>query len=189
MNSARGDPKADQPGQYANGKETWPDELAHPAVLGSMVGQSAAMLEVFSIIRRLAPSSAPVLIRGQSGTGKELIAREIHNRSSRRNGPFVAINTAALPASLIESELFGYEKGAITGAMERHAGCFEQAHGGTLFLDELGEMPRSVQTNLLRVLKNLALAQTRWPQRSVCVCLWRPASPRKLTCGTTSSTD
>ena len=123
--------------------------------LGSLVGQSPAMQEVFSIIRKLAPSSAPVLIAGQSGTGKELVAREIHNCSPRRNGPFIAINMAALPESLIESELFGFEKGAFTGAMERHRGCFEQAHGGTLFLDELGEMPRSTQPRLLRVLEDL----------------------------------
>ena len=128
-------------------------EPAQPFMLGNMVGQCAAMQEVFSMIRKLAPSSAPVLIGGPSGAGKELVAREIHNCSPRRNGPFVAINTAALPESLIESELFGYEKGAFTGATERHAGCFEQAHGGTLFLDELGEMPRSFQPVLLRVLE------------------------------------
>jgi transcriptional regulator with PAS, ATPase and Fis domain len=113
------------------------------------------MQEVFSMIRKVAPTVASVLIAGQSGTGKELIAREIHNCSPRRNGPFIAINTAALPESLIESELFGYEKGAFTGAIARHAGCFEQAHGGTLFLDELGEMPRSAQPALLRVLETL----------------------------------
>ena len=131
------------------------DELTPPVVLGNMVGRSPAMQEVFSMIRKLAPSSAPVLIGGPSGSGKELVAREIHNCSSRRNGPFVAINAAALPESLIESELFGHEKGAFTGATERHAGCFEQAHGGTLFLDELGEMPRSAQPILLRVLETL----------------------------------
>jgi DNA-binding NtrC family response regulator len=113
------------------------------------------MQEVFSMIRLLAPSSASVLITGQSGTGKELVAREIHNCSSRRDGPFVAINAAALPESLTESELFGHERGAFTGAVERHAGCFEQAHGGTLFLDELGEMPLSVQPILLRVLETM----------------------------------
>jgi DNA-binding NtrC family response regulator len=113
------------------------------------------MQEVFSMIRKLAPSSAPVLIGGPSGSGKELVAREIHNCSSRRNGPFVAINAAALPESLIESELFGHEKGAFTGATGRRASCFEQAHGGTLFLDELGEMPRSAQPILLRVLETL----------------------------------
>lgn len=131
-----------------------PGELRQPGGLGSVVGQSPAMQEVFSMIRKLAPTSAPVLITGQSGTGKELIAREIHNCSLRRNGPFIAINMAALPESLIESELFGYEKGAFTGALERHAGCFEQACGGTLFLDELGEMPRSAQPVLLRVLED-----------------------------------
>ena len=131
------------------------DELTPPPALGNMVGRSPAMQEVFSMIRKLAPSSAPVLIGGPSGSGKELVAREIHNYSSRRNGPFVAINAAALPESLIESELFGHEKGAFTGATERHAGCFEQAHGGTLFLDELGEMPRSAQPILLRVLETL----------------------------------
>ena len=131
------------------------DELIPPLALGSMVGRSPAMQEVFSMIRKLAPSSAPVLIGGPSGSGKELVAREIHNFSSRRNGPFVAINAAALPESLIKSELFGHEKGAFTGATERHAGCFEQANGGTLFLDELGEMPRSAQPVLLRVLETL----------------------------------
>jgi DNA-binding NtrC family response regulator len=130
-----------------------PGQGKHPG-LGSLVGQSPAMQEVFCMIRKLAPSSAPVLIAGQSGTGKELVAREIHNCSPRRNGPFIAINMAALPESLIESELFGYEKGAFTGAMERHAGCFEQACGGTLFLDELGEMPRCAQPALLRVLED-----------------------------------
>ena len=131
------------------------DDLTPAVVLGNMVGRSPAMQEVFSMVRKLAPSSAPVLIGGPSGSGKELVAREIHNWSSRRNGPFVAINAAALPESLIESELFGHEKGAFTGATERRAGCFEQAHGGTLFLDELGEMPRSAQPILLRVLETL----------------------------------
>jgi DNA-binding NtrC family response regulator len=132
-----------------------PEELTSPVLLGNMVGRSPAMQEVFSMIRTLAPSSAPVLIGGPSGSGKELVAREIYDCSSRRNGPFVAINAAALPESLIESELFGHEKGAFTGATGCHAGCFEQAHGGTLFLDELGEMPRSAQPILLRVLETL----------------------------------
>jgi len=113
------------------------------------------MQEVFSIIRQVAPTSASVLICGESGTGKELVARAIHKFSSRGSGPFVAINAAALPESLIESELFGHEKGAFTGAMERRAGCFEQAHGGTLFLDEIGEMPQSTQPKLLRALEDL----------------------------------
>jgi DNA-binding NtrC family response regulator len=113
------------------------------------------MLQTFSLIRQVAPTSAPVLIRGESGTGKELVAREIHKCSARSDGPFVAINAAALPETLIESELFGHERGAFTGALERFAGCFEQAHGGTLFLDEIGEMPQSTQPKLLRVLEDL----------------------------------
>jgi transcriptional regulator with PAS, ATPase and Fis domain len=113
------------------------------------------MREIFTLIRQVAPTSAPVLIRGESGNGKELVAREIHNCSSRSDGPFVAINAAALPETLIESELFGHEKGAFTGAMECSAGYFEQAQGGTLFLDEIGEMPQSAQPKLLRVLEDL----------------------------------
>ena len=130
-------------------------DLSLRGVLGDMVGISPAMQQTFSLIRQVAPTSAPVLIRGESGTGKELVAREIHRCSPRSDGPFVAINAAALPETLIESELFGHEKGAFTGAMERFAGCFEQAHGGTLFLDEIGEMPQSTQPKLLRVLEDL----------------------------------
>jgi DNA-binding NtrC family response regulator len=130
-------------------------DLSLRGVLGDMVGTSPAMLQIFSLIRQVAPTSAPVLIRGESGTGKELVAREIHKCSPRADGPFVAINAAALPEALVESELFGHERGAFTGAMERSAGCFEQAHGGTLFLDEIGEMPQSTQPKLLRVLEDL----------------------------------
>ncbi len=130
-------------------------DLSLRGVLGNMVGASPAMQQIFSLIRQVAPTSAPVLIRGESGTGKELVAREIHKYSRRSNGPFIAINAAALPETLIESELFGHEKGAYTGAVERSAGCFEQAHGGTLFLDEIGEMPQSTQPKLLRVLEDL----------------------------------
>jgi DNA-binding NtrC family response regulator len=130
-------------------------DLSLRGVLGDLVGSSPAMLQTFSLIRQVAPTSAPVLIRGESGTGKELVAREIHKCSARSDGPFVAINAAALPESLIESELFGHERGAFTGALERFAGCFEQAHGGTLFLDEIGEMPQSTQPKLLRVLEDL----------------------------------
>ncbi|MGA2197322.1 MAG: sigma-54 dependent transcriptional regulator [Bryobacteraceae bacterium] len=130
-------------------------DLSLRGVLGDLVGVSPAMQQIFSLIRQVAPTSAPVLIRGESGTGKELVAREIHKYSRRGDGPFVAINSAALPEALIESELFGHEKGAFTGAMERSAGCFEQAHGGTLFLDEIGEMPQSTQPKLLRVLEDL----------------------------------
>jgi DNA-binding NtrC family response regulator len=124
-------------------------------VLGNLVGTSPPMQQIFSLIRQVAPTSAPVLICGENGTGKELVAREIHNCSPRGDGPFVAINAAAFPETLIESELFGHERGAYTGAMERSAGCFEQAHGGTLFLDEIGEMPASTQPKLLRVLEDL----------------------------------
>jgi DNA-binding NtrC family response regulator len=130
-------------------------ELSFRGVLGDLVGTSPAMQQIFALIRQVAPTSAPVLICGESGTGKELVAREIHKCSSRSDGPFVAINAAALPETLIESELFGHEKGAFTGAMERSAGCFEQAAGGTLLLDEIGEMPSSTQPKLLRVLEDL----------------------------------
>jgi DNA-binding NtrC family response regulator len=135
------------------------EELNHDlrlrGVLGKLIGTSPAMQRIFAVIRQVAPTSAPVLIGGESGTGKELVAREIHRCSSRSDGPFVAINAAALPESLVESELFGHEKGAFTGAVERSAGCFEQAQGGTLFLDEIGEMPKSTQPKLLRVLEDL----------------------------------
>jgi DNA-binding NtrC family response regulator len=130
-------------------------DLSLRGVLGDLVGVSPAMQQIFSLIRQVAPTSAPVLIRGESGTGKELVAREIHKCSARPDGPFIAINAAALPETLVESELFGHERGAFTGAMERSAGCFEQAHGGTLFLDEIGEMPASTQPKLLRVLEDL----------------------------------
>ncbi len=130
-------------------------DLSLRGVLGDLVGTSEAMQQIFALIRQVGPTSAPVLICGESGTGKELVAREIHKCSPRADGPFVAINAAALPETLIESELFGHEKGAFTGAMERSAGCFEQAHGGTLLLDEIGEMPTSTQPKLLRVLEDL----------------------------------
>jgi DNA-binding NtrC family response regulator len=130
-------------------------DLSLRGVLGDLVGTSPAMQQIFSLIRQVAPTSAPVLICGESGTGKELVAREIHKCSPRGDGPFVAINAAALPETLVETELFGHEKGAFTGAIERSAGCFEQAHGGTLFLDEIGEMPMSTQPKLLRVLEDL----------------------------------
>jgi DNA-binding NtrC family response regulator len=130
-------------------------DLSLRGVLGNLVGVSPAMQKIFSLIRQVGPTSAPVLICGESGTGKELVAREIHKCSPRGDGPFVAVNAAALPETLIESELFGHEKGAFTGALERSAGCFEQAHGGTLLLDEIGEMPPSTQPKLLRVLEDL----------------------------------
>ena len=130
-------------------------DLRVRGVLGDMVGATPAMREIFSVIQQVAPTSAPVLICGETGSGKELVAREIHRLSPRGSGPFVAVNAAALPETLIESELFGHEKGAFTGAMERSAGSFEQAHGGTLFLDEIGEMPSSTQPKLLRALEDM----------------------------------
>ncbi len=117
-----------------------------------IIGDSAAIHEVFRIIGRLSRSDTSVLISGESGTGKELVARAIHRHSPRKNRPFIAINTAAIPAELLESELFGHEKGAFTGAQSQHKGRFEQAQEGTLFLDEIGDMPMELQTRLLRVL-------------------------------------
>ena len=118
----------------------------------TMIGEAPAMQEVFRAIGRLSRASLNVLIIGESGTGKELVARALHQHSARADKPFVAINTAAIPADLLESELFGHEKGAFTGAVAQRAGRFEQANGGTLFLDEIGEMPAELQTRLLRVL-------------------------------------
>jgi transcriptional regulator with PAS, ATPase and Fis domain len=118
-----------------------------------MVGDSPAMKNVFELIRRIARTDAPVMITGESGTGKELAARAIHERSSRGSHRFVAINCAALPANLIASELFGYEKGAFTGAYARKIGQIEMANGGTLFLDEIGDLPLDLQGHLLRFLE------------------------------------
>ncbi len=119
-----------------------------------IIGQSAAMQEVFRAIGRLSQSNVTVLVTGESGTGKEVVARALHNHSPRRSAPFVAINTAAIPRELLESELFGHEKGAFTGANSLQYGRFEQAKGGTLFLDEIGDMPMEMQTRLLRVLSD-----------------------------------
>ncbi|RMF08769.1 MAG: nitrogen regulation protein NR(I) [Alphaproteobacteria bacterium] len=118
-----------------------------------LVGRSPAMQEVYRVVARLMPTDLTVMITGESGTGKELVARALHDFGKRRNAPFVAVNMAAIPRELIESELFGHEKGAFTGASERSMGRFEQAQGGTLFLDEIGDMPIEAQTRLLRVLQ------------------------------------
>src|SRR5579884_211427 len=118
-----------------------------------LVGRSVAMQDIYRVLARLMQTDLTVMISGESGTGKELVARALHDYGKRRAGPFVAINMAAIPRDLIESELFGHEKGAFTGANTRFAGRFEQAEGGTLFLDEIGDMPMEAQTRLLRVLQ------------------------------------
>jgi len=118
-----------------------------------LVGRSAAMQDIYRMLARMMQTDLTAMISGESGTGKELVARALHDFGKRRNGPFVAINMAAIPRDLIESELFGHEKGAFTGAQSRSAGRFEQAEGGTLFLDEIGDMPMDAQTRLLRVLQ------------------------------------
>jgi DNA-binding NtrC family response regulator len=132
-------------------------KLRDVGVLGELVGSSRKMQEMFRLIEMVAPSTASVLITGESGTGKELVARTIHSLGSRKAKPFVAINCAAIPETLIESEIFGHEKGAFTGALERRTGCFELAEGGTLLLDEIGEMPIATQAKLLRVLEDRKL--------------------------------
>ena len=128
-------------------------QLSQKGFLADLIGVSQPMREIFSLIQQIAPSSASVLITGESGTGKELVASAIHKLSPRVDRPFVAVNCAALPETLIESELFGHEKGAFTGAVGRRAGCFEQANRGTLFLDEIGDMPMAMQPRLLRALQ------------------------------------
>jgi len=129
-------------------------KLRDAGSLGTLIGPSKKMQEIFRLIEMVAPSTASVLITGASGTGKELVARTVHELSPRRNKPFVPINCAAIPETLIESEIFGHEKGAFTGALERRTGCFELAEGGTLLLDEIGEMPIATQAKLLRVLED-----------------------------------
>lgn len=120
---------------------------------GGIIGSSAAMQKVYELIDKVAPTNAPVLITGKSGTGKELVAREVHQRSQRSKGPFVAVNCVALASGILESELFGHEKGSFTGAAARRMGKFEAANGGTLFLDEIGELNDTVQVKLLRFLQ------------------------------------
>lgn len=136
--------RSSESGAEAGQEETEPE----------IIGHSRAMQEVFRAIGRLAHSNVTVLLTGESGTGKEVVARALHRHSLRRNAPFVAINTAAIPRELLESELFGHERGAFTGANQMQYGRFEQAKGGTLFLDEIGDMPMDLQTRLLRVLSD-----------------------------------
>src|SRR6201998_173399 len=134
----------DAPAPYAD--EETEDQLP-------LIGRSSAMQEIYRVLARLMGTDLTVMIMGESGTGKELVARALHNYGKRRSGPFVPINMAAIPRELIESELFGHEKGAFPGALARTTGRFEQATGGTLFLDEIGDMPPEAQTRLLRVLQ------------------------------------
>ncbi len=129
------------------------DEVNRQLVGGELIGRSPAMQEVYKLIGRVVTNEATILICGESGTGKELVARAIHFKSSRWRGPFVAVNCSAIPAGLLESELFGHERGAFTGASERRTGKFEQAAGGTLFLDEIADLPLELQPKLLRVLQ------------------------------------
>ncbi|CAM2189726.1 DNA-binding transcriptional dual regulator NtrC [Paraburkholderia sacchari] len=133
------------------GEHQWDER---PAEAPEMLGQAPAMQDMFRAIGRLSHSAATVLITGESGTGKELVARALHRHSPRANGPFIALNTAAIPKDLLESELFGHERGAFTGAQAMRQGRFEQAENGTLFLDEIGDMPFDLQTRLLRVLSD-----------------------------------
>ena len=131
--------------------------IAPDSIYGELVGKSESIRKIFFLIEQVAPSSASVLITGESGTGKELVARTIHKMSPRREKPFVAINCSAIPETLMESELFGHEKGAFTGAASRRQGCFELADTGTLLLDEIGEMPAVLQAKLLRVIEERAV--------------------------------
>jgi DNA-binding NtrC family response regulator len=125
--------------------------------MGRLIGSSKTMQEVLQLIELAAPTSASVLITGETGTGKELVARTLHDLSPRSRGPFIAVNCSAIPETLLESEIFGHEKGAFTGALERRIGCFELAHGGTLFLDEIAEMNSSTQAKFLRILQEGSL--------------------------------
>ncbi len=129
-------------------------ELSQRGVLGDLVGQSHAMQNIFALIRRVAPSNTRVMITGESGSGKELVARALHANSPRAAAPFLAVNCAAIPETLMETEIFGHERGAFSGAVDRRAGALELAEGGTLFLDEICEMPMPMQAKLLRVLED-----------------------------------
>jgi transcriptional regulator with GAF, ATPase, and Fis domain len=128
-------------------------QVRHARGFEEIVGQSSVLSRTLAQIEQVAPTDAPVLLLGETGTGKDMIAHAVHDRSRRRERPFVTVNCAALPSTLVESEVFGYEKGAFTGALQRTIGRFEVAHGGTLFLDEIGELPLEVQAKLLRVLQ------------------------------------
>ena len=153
---------ADALGHRSGGADASEQGLPHDGL--PLVGRSPAMQEVYRTIARVLSNDLSILVLGESGTGKELVAEAIHSLGQRRTRPFVAINMAAIPRELIEAELFGYEKGAFTGAQARTAGKFEQAQGGTLFLDEIGDMPMEAQTRLLRVLQSGAGAISTRPR-------------------------
>ncbi len=142
--------KADLEKEVANLRQQIDEQFG----LDNMIGASPKMRRVFDMVRRVAKSSATVLLQGPNGTGKDMVAHAIHNHSVRANGPFIAVNCGAIPHSLIESELFGHEKGSFTGAVTQHIGSFESANHGTIFLDEIGELPLDMQVKLLRVLEN-----------------------------------
>jgi len=146
-------PKAIEHHQLVVSYHNLEDQIRHLTRYDSLIGQSPKMKEIYKLIDAVADSTANVIITGESGTGKELVARAIHNKSSRVQKPFVAVNCAAFPREILENELFGHEAGAFTGALKEKQGYFELAHGGTLFLDEVGEMPMEIQAKLLRVLE------------------------------------
>jgi two-component system nitrogen regulation response regulator GlnG len=149
---ATASPLASQAGKVADEAAASLSPSTGDTAADALVGDTPAMRTLFRSIGRLAQAPLSVLITGETGTGKELVARALHRESPRARKPFIALNTAAIPAELLESELFGHEAGAFTGAGKRHVGRFEQADGGTLFLDEIGDMPLPLQTRLLRVL-------------------------------------
>ncbi|HWU85207.1 MAG TPA: sigma-54 dependent transcriptional regulator [Rhodocyclaceae bacterium] len=147
---------------------TSPDGTDRGGRFGRLYGASLAMRDIYAQIARVAPSDASVLIVGENGSGKELVAQTIHEMSAYADQPFLAVNCGALPSSLVEAELFGYEKGAFTGAHRAHAGYFERAHGGTLFLDEIGEMAPEMQVRLLRVLETRCVQRIGSDQEMAC---------------------
>ena len=151
-------------GEARRANEVLRRQLLDRGSFGELVGNSESMRQIYALIEQVASSSASVLITGESGTGKELVARTIHNLSPRKKAPFVAINCSAIPETLMESELFGHEKGAFTGAATRRQGCFELAHTGTLLLDEIAEMPPLLQAKLLRVLEERSVRRLGSPQ-------------------------
>jgi DNA-binding NtrC family response regulator len=146
-------PKAVEKYEVRQANRELQERLAHMSRFGDLIGQSEEMRQIYATIEQAAPSSASMIIIGESGTGKELVARAIHDKSTRRKGPFIAINCAAFPREILENELFGHEKGAFTGALNEKPGCFELADGGTLFLDEVAEMEPDIQVKFLRALE------------------------------------